>query len=124
MISTTDLRKHILTAADRLDLPLTVLQAGALANFAALEIVTGGDLGTRDAIHLTDCEHAALAGLAAGESAEETGRRLCRSEHTIKTHRRTLYAALGAKSGPHAVAIALGLGLLRATRYEQTGGAR
>ncbi|MEV6833562.1 helix-turn-helix transcriptional regulator [Streptomyces sp. NPDC051133] len=47
-----------------------------------------------------------LQALAAGETLSETATRLSLSEDTVKTHRRRLYARLGARTGAHAVAIA------------------
>ncbi|MGY5048243.1 LuxR C-terminal-related transcriptional regulator [Streptomyces sp. 900105755] len=119
MISVNTLRRHVITAAEKHDLPLSIRQAEALANYLAVH----ANRGPAQTVRLTDVQFAALIGLASGEEAKETGRRLCRSEDTIKTHRRTLYKALGARSGAHAVAIAHELGLLR-TSAARAGGVR
>ncbi|MEV5957241.1 hypothetical protein AB0M11_26330 [Streptomyces sp. NPDC051987] len=118
MISANTLRRQVITAAEKHDLPLSIRQAEALANYLAVHV----NRGPAPTVRLTDVQYAALVGLASGEDAAETGRRICRSENTIKTHRRTLYRALGARSGAHAVAIAIDLGLLRTAR-RQLGGA-
>lgn len=108
MITTVELREHVLTAAEKYDLPLTVKQADTLANHLTIH----ANRGPARTVHLTDVQMAALVGLASGETAAETGRRICRTENTVKTHRRTLFAALGARSAGQAVAIAMELGLI------------
>jgi DNA-binding CsgD family transcriptional regulator len=108
MITTVDLREHVLTAAEKYDLPLTVKQADTLANHLTIH----ANRGPAPTVKLTDVQMAALVGIASGETAAETARRICRTEHTVKTHRRTLFAALGARSAGQAVAIAMELGLI------------
>ncbi|MEU9640894.1 LuxR C-terminal-related transcriptional regulator [Streptomyces sp. NPDC048188] len=61
-------------------------------------------------------------GLASGEDTQTTARRIGRTENTIKTHRRKLYAKLGAKSGAHAVLIAVSVGLLHAPKVQTVSG--
>jgi DNA-binding CsgD family transcriptional regulator len=112
MITVHNLREHILTAAEKYDLPLSIRQTDTLTNHLAVHANRTGAPG----VHLTDAQFAALIGLASGEEAAETGRRIGRSENTVKTHRRTLYAKLGAKSGAHAVLLAIGHGLLHAPK--------
>ena len=109
MINARTLRQHVITAADRLDLPLTMHQAGALANWIAASTTRGH----HPDIALTGQQHAVLVGLASGEDAQATADRIGRSLDTVKTHRRLLYTALGAKTGAQAVAVAMNLGLLR-----------
>lgn len=109
MINARTLRRHVIAAADRLDLPLTMKQAGFLANW----IAASATRGSHPDIVLTDQQHAALVGLASGEDAQETADRIGRSLDTVKTHRRLLYTALRAKTGAQAVAIAIDCGLLR-----------
>ena len=108
MISTSDLREHVLTAAEIYDLPLTVKQADTLAQHLTIH----ANRGPARTVQLTDVQMAALVGIASGESAAETARRIGRTENTVKTHRRTLFAALGARSSGQAVAIAMELGLI------------
>lgn len=114
MITVTDMREHVLTAAEKYDLPLSIRQADTLSNHLAVY----ANQGDAHKARLTDCQLAVLVGLASGESAGETGRRIGRTENTIKTHRRILYKKLGARSGAHAVTIAISTGLLRAPRPE------
>ncbi|MGW5175847.1 response regulator transcription factor [Streptomyces sp. NPDC004082] len=108
MINVDHLRDHILTAAEKYDFPLSIRQAETLTNHLALHV----NRGPAAAPHLSDALFGALLGLASGEDAKATGRRLGRSENTIKTHRRKLYALLGARSGAQAVLIAIERGLL------------
>ncbi|MFF5842172.1 helix-turn-helix domain-containing protein [Streptomyces massasporeus] len=121
MINLQNLREQVLTAAEKYDLPLSVRQADILSNHLVLHANRGNGRPAR----LTNAQCIALVGLASGESAKETGRRIGRSEDTIKTHRLALYRALGARSGPHAVTIAIASGLLNASQLKAaSGGAR
>ncbi|WP_327592507.1 hypothetical protein [Streptomyces chartreusis] len=108
MINARVMRRHIIAVADRLDLPLTMQQAGSLANW----IAASATRGSHPDFNLTDQQHAVLVGLASGEDAQATADRIRRSLDIVKTHRRLLYTALGAKTGAQAVAIAIDLGLL------------
>ncbi|MFI0268615.1 response regulator transcription factor [Streptomyces luteogriseus] len=121
MINVQNLRDQVLTAAERYDLPLSVRQADILSN----HLVLHANRGNASAARLTNAQFTALVGIASGESAKETGRRIGRSEGTIKTHRVALYRALGARSGAHAVTIAIASGLLNASQLKTaSGGAR
>jgi DNA-binding CsgD family transcriptional regulator len=102
-----DLRRLLLAAADDLNLPLTERDVTALAHHVADHAATPPD-GPRT---ITPARMEILRALAIGERTEETADRLCRSAYTIKTHRRLLYAELRARTGPHAVAIAMNSGL-------------
>lgn len=62
---------------------------------------------------LTYRERDVLAGLADGETAEETAARLYLSSETVRSYRKRVIAKLGARNGPHAVAEAYKRGLLR-----------
>jgi DNA-binding NarL/FixJ family response regulator len=119
VITIDSLREHVLTAAEKYDFPLSVRQAETLTNHLAVH----ANRGPSHTVRLTDAQFAVLVGLASGEEAKETGQRIGRTENTIKTHRRTLYKALGARSGAHAVAIASDLGLLRAGASRSGGDA-
>jgi hypothetical protein len=70
MITTVELREHVLTAAEKYDLPLTVKQADTLANHLTIH----ANRGAARTVKLTDVQMAALVGLASGETAAETGR--------------------------------------------------
>lgn len=57
-----------------------------------------------------------LALVAAGRTRESTARELGISPHTVDRHMAGVLAALGAGSAAHAVALAIGLGLLEVDR--------
>lgn len=110
------LERALLTAVDRLDLPLTVRQVADLAVAAAdvfdppaspLPVVTEDDL--------TGQQLAVLYGLAAGERVADTARRLWVSENTVRTHKLRLFRTLGVNTAGAAVDRAHHLGLLRRT---------
>ncbi|MFJ2719403.1 response regulator transcription factor [Streptomyces sp. NPDC087437] len=111
----TALRKHMLRAADELDLPLSVKQVTSLAN----RVVTYAARGPAPELLITPHHYAVLVGLASGESSGETGSRLGVSAYTIKSHRQRLYETLGATNAAHAVAIAKDLGILRTAAVEE-----
>lgn len=117
MITVLDLRQHILTAADELDLPLTLRQVDRLATRVAARAAGS----TAPEVRLTNRMFEVLIGLASGEESEGTARRLGLTAHTVKTHKRLLYTALGAANGAQAVAVAMGLGLLRTAQKEAAG---
>lgn len=116
MISTIELRRHILTAADELNLPLTLRQVDQLTTRVAARAARG----KHPQLDLPQQRFAVLVGLANGEEAIETGRRLGLSLNTVKTHRRRLFKMLGAENGAHAVAIATRLGILDASAGGQS----
>jgi DNA-binding NarL/FixJ family response regulator len=62
---------------------------------------------------LTEREIEVLAGVAAGESARETGKRLYLSPETVKGYRKRLIAKLAARNGANAVLIGIHKGLIR-----------
>lgn len=57
--------------------------------------------------------------LADGRSYEQISRELFITKDTVKTHLRHAYEALGARNAPHAVALAIGTGLIPTPRQEQ-----
>lgn len=61
---------------------------------------------------LTDRELEVLDGLAAGETASETGNRLFLAGETVKFYRKRLVAKLAARNGANAVRIAMRKGLI------------
>jgi DNA-binding CsgD family transcriptional regulator len=61
---------------------------------------------------LTPREIEVLQGVADGETAAQTGRRVYLSEETVKTYRKRIVGKLEARNGPHAVAIGLRRGIL------------
>jgi DNA-binding NarL/FixJ family response regulator len=101
------LRHVVIAAADRLALPITMVQAEALAdeidkNFvppATAPVLTAGQMGV-------------LLGIARGEKVVETALRLYLLPHTVKSQRRHLYRRLGVGSATAAFARARACGLL------------
>ena len=65
---------------------------------------------------LTDQELLILYGIAAGETAGQTGARTHLAYYTVKGYRKTIVAKLGAKNLPNAVAIAIGSGIINIDR--------
>jgi DNA-binding CsgD family transcriptional regulator len=61
---------------------------------------------------LTDRETEILEGVAEGETAVQTGKRLYLSSETVKDYRKPVIAKLGARNPPHAAAAAIRRGLL------------
>lgn len=59
-------------------------------------------------------ELTALVGVALGESVQDTARRLCLSVNTVKKQRADAYRRLNARTGAHAVALAMTAGLITA----------
>jgi DNA-binding CsgD family transcriptional regulator len=57
-------------------------------------------------------EHEVLTLIADGRSLPEVAERLTISPATVRTHAANIYRKLGARNRPHAVALALGLGLI------------
>ncbi|MFE9127010.1 hypothetical protein ACFYOF_16595 [Streptomyces sp. NPDC007148] len=108
MISVLDLRRHIIAAANELNLPLTRVQVDRLAT----HVMDRAARGTVPRAEISQSLHLVLVGLAGGEEIVETASRIGRAVETVKTQRRRLYARLGAKNGAHAVAIAMDRGLL------------
>lgn len=101
------LRQLIAEAAAESGIRLSPFEIATLSNQVKVRAARSATSSLRLPPRLFDV----LQGLAVGESIGETAQRLCISEDTVKTHRRRLYARLGAKSGPHAVAIAGRAGL-------------
>lgn len=98
---------RLLAVAEERDLQITVADVAALAD--AVLVMPQPD----PAITLTNQQTGALIGLAVGDPLETTARRMCLSQHTVKSHRTGAYRVLGARTAAQAVAIAMSLGLLR-----------
>lgn len=64
------------------------------------------------AARLSARERDVLGGLARGESTEQIGVALELSPHTVRTHLRNIMRKLDARSRAHAVAIAIGGGVI------------
>ncbi|MFE3400749.1 helix-turn-helix domain-containing protein [Streptomyces anulatus] len=104
------IRARLLDEAETQDLPLTVAQVDRLAETATSAALSAPSPNT---FQLTDEQIGVLVGLALGESVQETGRRIRLSFHTVRTRRLSVYRALGVRTGPAAVALAMTHGLLR-----------
>lgn len=61
---------------------------------------------------LTAIEREVLAGVAGGETVEQTAARVHRAVGTVKHHRRHVLSKLGASNAAHAVALAYRYGVL------------
>lgn len=118
----TAIRKRLLAVAEERELPITTGDVVAITN-AVLAATLAPGLVAGPAT-LTGQQTGVLVGLALGDSADATAGRMCVSVNTVKTHRRALYKALGAHSGPQAVAIAMSLGLLRPQHHFSLPGQR
>ena len=73
-------------------------------------------VGGRSA-RLSARERDVLGGLACGESTEQIGLSLAMSPHTVRTHLRNIMRKLEARTRAHAVAIAIGDGVIEPPGY-------
>ncbi|MFD7860942.1 response regulator transcription factor [Streptomyces sp. NPDC059783] len=110
----TAIRTQLLAVAEERDLPITTADVAAITN--AVLVTAFGVSAQTAPVTLTNQQTGVLVGMALGETAPDTARRMCVSLYTVRTHRRLLYKRLGARTGAQAVAIAISLGLLRPTR--------
>lgn len=120
------MRRHVRTVlleqADKRDLALTSRNVDDLADdivssMAACKVTVPTMAGP-----VTYMQREVLHGIALGETTGETAQRLCLSEHTVKSHKRHLYARLGVDTGGEAVAIGIGLGLIRVDKQSAAAG--
>jgi DNA-binding NarL/FixJ family response regulator len=93
------MRRHVRTVlleqADKRDLPLTAKNVNDLADdivssMAACKVTVPTMAGP-----ITYMQREVLHGIALGETTGQTAQRLTLSEHTVKSHKRHLYARLG-----------------------------
>ncbi|MET8475384.1 LuxR C-terminal-related transcriptional regulator [Streptomyces sp. NPDC006422] len=105
------LTKHLNTGATALGIHLPPNHAQRLARYVVTH--TAPPPPPAGPVKLTQQQFEILYGIAHGESMVEASRRLGLSTHTVKTHRRRLYARLGAKNAAHAIGIGFRLGLLQ-----------
>ena len=87
-------------------------RAGMVHRAYQCGIMAGLTPEDRPPLRLPPAQHAVLRCLADGDSARDIADTLTVSENTVKTHLRKLFAALGAASRSHAVALAWQHGLL------------
>ncbi|MGW0545266.1 hypothetical protein ACWD0D_33970 [Streptomyces griseoincarnatus] len=107
------IRTQLLAEAEDQDLPLTVAQVDSLAATAMAAALSTFAPASPAKPPLSDEQIGVLVGLALGESVQATGRRIRLSFHTVRTRRLSVYRALGVRTGPAAVAMAMTHGLLR-----------
>ncbi|MFG3140796.1 response regulator transcription factor [Streptomyces sp. NPDC048211] len=110
-----DIRTRLLVVAEERDLPITTADVHALAVAAAEAATASVTLSVPGAgsVRLRNQQTRVLIGMALGESVEQIARRMCLRPDTVRSHRQTLYRALGVRTGPHAVAVGMSLGLIR-----------
>ncbi|MEV3857783.1 LuxR C-terminal-related transcriptional regulator [Streptomyces sp. NPDC050095] len=106
-MNVTTLQHHLSVGARAMDIPLAPEHVHTLALYVAKHTTPMGP-----GKPLTQRQYDVLLGILRGESNAQSGRRLCLSTDTVKTHRRRLYAVMGAKNAAHAVHIAYLRGLL------------
>lgn len=61
---------------------------------------------------MTARQREALVWIARGYTADQAARRMGISRDTVLSHLKRIYARLGARTGPHAVALAMVAGLI------------
>ena len=83
--------------------------AGYLTDVSSGQGAPAGGRSSR----LSARERDVLAGLAVGESTEQIGLTLEMSPHTVRTHLRNIMRKLEARTRAHAVAIAIGDGVIK-----------
>ncbi|MFG2589089.1 response regulator transcription factor [Streptomyces sp. NPDC048438] len=106
----TAIRTQLLAIAEERDLPITTADIAALTEAALGAALT---VPRPDAsVQLTGQQLGVLIGLARGDFAQDTARRMCLTESTVKTHLRHLYRRLGVTTGAQAVAVAMSYGFL------------
>ncbi|MET7648336.1 LuxR C-terminal-related transcriptional regulator [Streptomyces sp. NPDC005426] len=110
----TAIRTQLLAVAEHRDLDITTGDIAALTD-AAVTAACAPSLLAGPA-KLTNQQTGVLVAMALGDSVGVTARRMCVSASTVRGHRQALYKALGARTAPEAVAIAMSLGLLRLQR--------
>lgn len=123
----TDAEQHLLRESRRLDRlrQLLLEEVGRLRKEAGhkprREVIAAA---AHTAGRLKDCplspqERAIIAAAAAGESPQETARRLCLAYDTVKSHRQRALSRLEARSVPHAVALAVAAGWVSARQVTE-----
>lgn len=124
----TDAERHLLRECHRLDRIRQMLLAEvgrlrqSLGQAPQRERVAAAarTAGRLSACPLTTGQLSVLAAAAAGESPEDTARRLVVTYDTVRSQRQRAVHRLGARSVTHAVALAVAAGWI--TREQVTGG--
>ncbi|MFD7016036.1 response regulator transcription factor [Streptomyces sp. NPDC059928] len=112
----------LLEQADKRDLPLTAKNVNDLADDIVSSMEARKVTVPAMAGPITHMQREVLHGIAIGETTGQTALRLCLSEHTVKSHKRHLYARLRVDTGGEAVAIGIGLGLIRVDKKSASAG--
>ncbi|MGW1813317.1 response regulator transcription factor [Streptomyces sp. NPDC002125] len=107
----TAIRTQLLAVAEERDLAITTTDVAALAEAALTAVLSTPRPASP--VQLTNQQLGVLIGLARGDAERDTARRMCISPFTVKSHRQSLYKALGVTSAGAAVATAMSYGLLR-----------
>jgi len=123
----TDAEQHLLREASRLDrLRLRLLEEVGRLRQELTQTprreVTAAAARTADRLRdcpLTPALLGIIAAAAAGESQEETARRLCLSYDTVKTHRQRAVMRLEARNVTHAVALCTAAGWVTAQQITE-----
>ncbi|MEV1020674.1 hypothetical protein [Streptomyces sp. NPDC050264] len=110
-VNTETLRSYLLSGARRMGLPITAQHADRLARHVIA--CAAEDAVILHGPELPKMRGQVLVGLARGESAAATARRLFVHVDTVKKHRQRLYEALDVSTGTAAVAAAYRCGLLK-----------
>lgn len=110
------IREALMAHADERELPLTISDIDGLSRAAARGMDSPEVTVPAVATELTPMRREVLFGIAIGETAKETGRRLCLTESTIKTHRRLMFTQLRVTTAGQAVAVGIELGLITTRR--------
>ncbi|MEU0397977.1 helix-turn-helix transcriptional regulator [Streptomyces sp. NPDC006208] len=105
-------REALIEHADGRDLQLTIADVDGLSRAAVGAITTRDIVVPPSTLYVTPMQRECLLGIALGETAKETGRRLHVTENTIKTHRQKLFARIKVKTSGQAVTKGLALGII------------
>ncbi|WP_377271872.1 LuxR C-terminal-related transcriptional regulator [Peterkaempfera sp. SMS 1(5)a] len=111
------LRETLAAVAGQHDMPITIRQVETLAR-AAVEILADhldtAPPRTPLGVAIPPVQLAVLIGICNGLESAEIAARMCRSEDTVKTHLRRLFARLGVNNRAHAASVALAAGVVPA----------
>lgn len=116
-------RDALVEHADTRELQLTMADVEGLSRAAVGAIVTREITVPASTLLVTPMMREVLYGIAIGETAKDTGRRLHVTENTVKTHRSKLFRRLQVKTSGQAVARGIALGIIT-TRGVQRGDPR
>lgn len=120
------MRQHVRTVlmeqADKRELPLTAKNVNDLADDIVSSMAACNVTVPTMAGPITHMQREVLHGIALGETSGETARRLCLSEHTVKSHKVHLYTRLGVSTSGAAVVAGVRFGLIRVGKWAAGAG--